>query len=218
MLLDLGSGALGPLQRFIDPLTIDAVLVSHLHPDHYFDISGLYVCGSTTPTARAADPGLGPAGHRDGRPPAPTGLRQDPGMSARVRLPRVRRPADPRSARSRLTSRGSCTRSRPTASASSPTGRVLVYSGDTGPCQELVDLAAGADLLLCEAAFVEGGDNPADLHLTGADAGRRGQGRVRRLLLTHIPPWPDRDEVEADLATTWTGEHTIVRPGDVVEL
>ena len=43
ILLDLGSGALGTVQRFIDPLEIDAVLFTHLHPDHFFDISGLYV-------------------------------------------------------------------------------------------------------------------------------------------------------------------------------
>jgi ribonuclease BN (tRNA processing enzyme) len=69
-------------------------------------------------------------------------------------------------------------------------GRTLVYSGDTGPCQELVDLAAGTDLLLCEAAFVESGDNPADLHLTGKQAGAAAaEAGACRLVLTHIPPW-----------------------------
>ena len=34
---------------------------------------------------------------------------------------------------------------------------MLVYSGDTGPCQEIVDLAGGADLFLAESAFVESG-------------------------------------------------------------
>jgi ribonuclease BN (tRNA processing enzyme) len=43
VLLDLGSGSLGPLHRFIDPVSVDAVFLTHLHPDHYFDISGHYV-------------------------------------------------------------------------------------------------------------------------------------------------------------------------------
>jgi ribonuclease BN (tRNA processing enzyme) len=73
-------------------------------------------------------------------------------------------------------------------------GRTIAYSGDTGPCQELVDLASDADLLLCEAAFVEGGDNPADLHLTGKQAGvAAAEAGVGRLVLTHIPPWHDPD-------------------------
>ncbi len=40
ILLDLGSGALGALQRYTDALAIDAVLFSHLHPDHCLDLCG----------------------------------------------------------------------------------------------------------------------------------------------------------------------------------
>ena len=62
VLLDLGSGALGTLHRYVDPLTVDAVLFSHLHPDHYFDLSGLYVMWKYHPDGAAPrDPGLGPA-------------------------------------------------------------------------------------------------------------------------------------------------------------
>src|SRR6478735_9396988 len=43
ILLDLGSGALGPLQRFTDPFGIDAVFISHLHADHCLDLCGYHV-------------------------------------------------------------------------------------------------------------------------------------------------------------------------------
>ena len=43
IVLDLGNGALGNLQRHIDPLALDAVLISHLHVDHFIDLCGLYV-------------------------------------------------------------------------------------------------------------------------------------------------------------------------------
>ena len=43
LVLDLGNGALGPLQRHIDLADLDSVFVSHLHPDHCVDICGLYV-------------------------------------------------------------------------------------------------------------------------------------------------------------------------------
>ena len=43
VLMDLGSGAFGPLQSVIDPADLDAVIISHLHPDHYLDLTGLEV-------------------------------------------------------------------------------------------------------------------------------------------------------------------------------
>ena len=191
VLLDLGSGALGTLQRYVDPLAVDAVLISHLHPDHYFDISGLYVVWKYHPGgARPRIPVFGPKGIADQCARA-YGLGQDSGMSGEfefheyddrpIRLGpftiRVSRLVHP------ITAYGLRVESE---------GRTLVYSGDTGPCQELVDLAAGTDLLLCEAAFVESGDNPTDLHLTGKQAGAAAaEAGARRLVLTHIPPWHD---------------------------
>ena len=43
VLVDFGNGALGALHKYVDPLTIDAVLVSHLHADHCLDLCGYYV-------------------------------------------------------------------------------------------------------------------------------------------------------------------------------
>lgn len=59
VLLDLGNGALGPLQLYCDPIDLDVIGISHLHPDHVADISGLLVylryhparqAGAATPT------------------------------------------------------------------------------------------------------------------------------------------------------------------------
>ena len=71
-----------------------------------------------------------------------------------------------------------CTRWRPTGSASRPGAAPLAYTGDTGPCDALDRLAAGADLLLAEASFRDGDDNPPrdppDRHRR-----RRARGRAR---------------------------------------
>ena len=191
VLLDLGSGALGTLQRYVDPVAVDAVLISHLHPDHYFDISGLYVVWKYHPGgARPRIPVFGPKGIAEQCARA-YGLGQDSGMSGEFEFheyddrPIRLGPFSIRATRlvHPITAYGLRVESE---------GRTLVYSGDTGPCQELVDLAAGTDLLLCEAAFVESGDNPADLHLTGKQAGAAAaEAGARRLVLTHIPPWHD---------------------------
>ena len=218
VLLDLGSGGLGSLQRFADPLEVDAVLFSHLHPDHYFDISGLYVLWKYHPEgARPRIPVWGPKGVGDQCARA-YGLRKDPGMSAEfdfheyddepLRLGpftiTVREVLHP------ITAYGLRIQSE---------GRTLVYSGDTGPCQELVDLAADADLLLCEAAFVESGDNPADLHLTGKQAGVvAAEAGVGRLVLTHVPPWHDPQVMLHEAATTYDGPLELAEPGKTYDV
>ena len=72
-------------------------------------------------------------------------------------------------------------------------GATLVYSGDTGPNQALVDLASQADLLLIEASFRDRPDNPPDLHLSGRQAAQiASEAQVKNLVLTHIPPWHTR--------------------------
>jgi ribonuclease BN (tRNA processing enzyme) len=205
ILLDLGSGALGALQRYVDPLLVDAVMVSHLHPDHYFDISGLYVMWRYHPDGEQARiPVWGPAGIGAQMARA-YGLPKDPGMSAQfefheydgqpVRLgPFTIHPAPVVHPITAYGMRVECE------------GVSVVYSGDTGPCQELVDLAAGADLLLCEAAFVESGHNPVDLHLTGKQAGAAAaEAGVQRLVLTHIPPWHDPHVVLAEAREAYDG-------------
>jgi ribonuclease BN (tRNA processing enzyme) len=78
-------------------------------------------------------------------------------------------------------------------------GGSLVYTGDTGPTPVLAELARGADLLLSEAAFLTGEDNPPDLHLTGAQAAEVADAAgVGVLVLTHIPPWHDPEQVRAE--------------------
>ncbi|MCL3838816.1 MBL fold metallo-hydrolase [Aeromicrobium duanguangcaii] len=219
MLLDLGSGALGPLQDFIDLRDIDAISLSHLHPDHCFDMSGLYVVRKYHPAGRPPRlPVYAPVG-TDWQLSNAYGTTAPNGMTLpfefrdvvdgfettvgpfTMRAMRTPHPVEAYAIRLECE------------------GRSLVYSGDTGFDPALTRFAAGADVFLCEASFVESADNPPDLHLTGAEAGRIAtDAGVGRLLLTHIPPWTDRDEVEADLRTTYTGDFSLVRAGDVVQL
>jgi ribonuclease BN (tRNA processing enzyme) len=90
----------------------------------------------------------------------------------------------------------------------------LVYSADTGPCQALVELARDADLLLAEAAFREGEDNPPDLHLTGRQAGEAAAAAgVRRLVLTHVPPWYDPRTAVEEARPVFDGDIELARSG-----
>ncbi|MFB0532593.1 MAG: MBL fold metallo-hydrolase [Desulfatiglandales bacterium] len=84
-------------------------------------------------------------------------------------------------------------------------GNTVVYSGDTGYCDEIIDLAQGADLLILESSFPDG--KGIFGHLTPSEAGdiakRSG---VKRLLLTHFYPECLRSNIESQCRKTYQGE------------
>jgi ribonuclease BN (tRNA processing enzyme) len=219
LLLDLGSGALGDLQRFIDLRTIDAVALSHLHADHCFDISGLYVFSKYHPDGQLPRvPVLAPAGAADYLAAA-YGVAEPAGMTEQFDF---RDWQDGQTVQLGPFAVTSVLVDHPVPSFAlrvATETHVLVYSGDTGPSEALVDLAGGADLFLCEASFVESGSNPPNLHLTGSEAGTYAtEAGVGRLLVTHIPAWTDRAEVEADVKATWDGPYELVTAGSTYDL
>ena len=222
VVIDMGPGVLGALQRFVSPEDA-TVLLSHLHADHCLDVPGLLVLRRYGPEAERARrvPLIGPSGtaYRIGvasaeEPGAVDDLSDtfdvgswdvtpevemrghDGEVGLHVRAGRVDHP--PESYGMRLTS---------------VSGRVLVYSGDTAYCDALVDLAAGADVLLCEASWTHEEGRPPGIHMSGAEAGRTARrAGVWRLVLTHIPPWTDRERVRAEAAVEFSGEVLLAEP------
>jgi ribonuclease BN (tRNA processing enzyme) len=214
ILLDLGSGALGPLQRYADPLTVDAVFLSHLHADHCLDLCGYHVLRRYHPSGhQPLIPVWGPVGTAD-RMARAYDLPPDPGMreefdfltyDGTVELgPFVVEPI-------RVAHPVPAYGLRITAD-----GVTLGYSGDTGPCGGFDDVARDVDLLLAEASFRDGDDNPANLHLTGSDCGATAtRAGVRRLLLTHVPPWHEAEDSLAEARSAYDGPVDLARTGDV---
>lgn len=219
MLLDLGSGALGPLQRYIDLRDIDAISLSHLHPDHCFDMSGLYVVRKYHPAGPLPRvPVYAPAGS-DWHLSDAYGTTNPNGMTLPFEFrdfsDGMETTIGPFTLRAMLTAHPV-----PAYAVRLEFGdQTIVYTGDTGPMDELADFARGADLFLCEASFVESVENPPELHLTGAEAGKiAAEAGVGQLLITHIPAWTDRGEVERDLLSTYDGSYELVTAGRVYEL
>jgi len=97
-------------------------------------------------------------------------------------------------------------------------GASLVYSGDTGPSADLVELAEGADVLLCEASWphvVPGRwtEPPGGLHMSGRQAGEHAAAAgVGRLLLTHIPAWCDPAALHVEAQEAFDGPVEVVVP------
>lgn len=219
VLLDLGNGAIGPLARHTDIYDLDAVLLSHLHPDHWFDLASLYVArryyhprGSRVRLPVYGPPGTaGRLARAYGDEPhhfgeeftfvewAADSVHQIGPL--RVSVARVDHPVE-------------CFAMRLEHGDSS-----LVYSGDTGPCDALVELAHHADLLLCESSYVEGASHLPGLHLTGRQAGEHAaKAGVGRLVVTHVPPWYDGARALDEARSAFHGEVHLARPGASYDL
>ncbi len=205
LVLDMGNGAFGALQRYVDPNDVDAVLLTHLHADHYLDLCPYAVYRRHGIEGRMPKlPVLGPAetperlGAAYGDPdPARLGQIFSFGDLAageweigpfRVTARRVKHPVPAYALRIETDD------------------AALTYSGDTGVCDALVELARGSDLLLAEATFESDKDNPAGIHLTGREAGEHAaRAKVGRLLLTHLPPWADRVKTLGEACAAYPG-------------
>lgn len=223
LVLDLGPGAFGALLRYLDAREVDAFGLSHLHPDHCLDLCACFVAARYSPSAPwRRTPVFGPTGtaRRLARayevPPrggAPTEVGPSIGEHFDYRDWQPDQQIGPFSVT--------------TAQADHPVeayairveenvpgGGVLVYSGDTGPSQALVELARGADLLLVEAAFLDRPNNPTGLHLCGRQAAEAGRlAGVAAVVLTHIPPWHDRDQVLAEATPHFDGPVDLATSG-----
>lgn len=218
ILLDLGNGSLGALQRYADIYAIDAVFISHLHVDHCIDLCSYHVARKYHPDgAHHRIPVFGPKG-TGARMAAAYGLPANPGMSGEFNFIRHdSRPAEVGPFTIETTRVAHPVEAY--AMKVSVDGRSLVYSGDTGPTEALVELSRGADLALFEASFLDGPGNPADLHLTGgqaADHARRAG--VGRLMLTHLVAWNDSEQVRAEAAAVYDGELVLATSGLQVEV
>lgn len=222
LLLDLGNGAFGALLRHLDPWELDAVALSHLHADHCADMANLVVHRRYHPARPAQVAPLPVYAPSDAPTRLAAAYAADPAERATADLSDVLsfHFAADGGAIGAVTLR--------TVPVEHPVeayalrvehdGASLVYSGDTGPCPRLVELARGADVLLCEASWphVAPGrwvEPPPGLHLSGRQAGEHAAAAgVGRLLLTHVPAWCDAAALLAEARDAFDGPVELVAP------
>jgi ribonuclease BN (tRNA processing enzyme) len=208
ILLDSGSGTLTKMLRAgVTYKEVDAVLYSHIHPDHVADLVPLIFACKYHEDPRTKDLLiLGGRGIRD----YVEGLRSvygswiepetfhihirevvaDEAEIGELRIITIPLEHTPESVGYRVTSL---------------TGRSVAYSGDTDYCPNIVELARGADLLILECSFPEG--RKVRGHLTPALAGRIAhEAGCTRLLLTHLYPPCDRSDIRGDCQNVFPGE------------
>jgi ribonuclease BN (tRNA processing enzyme) len=218
VVVDFGNGSLGALQKYVGLFDIDAVCLSHLHADHCVDLYSYSIARTYAPGGvQPVIPVYGPAGttERIGLihgPGGDDGLMKrftfetlDPGRMTigpfDVQLAHMNHPVETFAFRF------------------SYGGRSLVYTGDTGETEAVPELAAGADVLLSEAAFLDGPKLPPNIHLTARQAAAyANQAGVGKLVLTHLQPWNDRDVAREEAASAFPGDLDIAVAGQVINL
>ncbi len=219
LLLDVGNGSLCNLQRVVDVVDLDALVVSHAHPDHFADVYGLYYALRFSPNGDQHLPVYAPRGFLElaGRLlPEESRISfadvlgfEDVVAGDRVALGSVE-----------LAFGAANHPIEAVTTRIAAGGLAIVYTGDTAYSPAVVSSARGADLLVCDATWLErDGPHPEDVHCTGAAAGRiASEAGVGRLLVTHVYPRLDPEEVAAEARTTFDGEVLVAEDLAALEL
>ena len=214
LVLDLGNGALGVLQRYAELFGIDAICLSHLHADHCVDLGAYWVARQYTAEGpRPSIPVYGPPGTAE----RVAGFGGEDVERVRERFDFIDHAPETGIGPFRVSTMHMNHPVETFGFRIEHAGWRLAYSADTGESDALVRLAEGADLLLCEASFLDGPDNRPDLHLSARQAAEHAvQAGVGELVLTHLVPWHDRDRSLAEAAAVYQGPLSLATTGLVL--
>jgi ribonuclease BN (tRNA processing enzyme) len=213
VLFDAGAGTLAALQRHLPLEDLDAVVISHSHPDHWVEVPILrnalrYVLGVEGLPLHAPSEVLRLANQVSHEHIAPTLVPQRITDGSHVDLGELEL---------------SCSRTRhppETLAFCFDDGRHrLGYSADTGPGWDFRSFGRPVDLALCEATF-RGSEGPHDpVHMTAHEAGEAAAvAGAASLLLTHLLPGADPHEASRDAESAYGAAVGVAHSGLVVEL
>jgi ribonuclease BN (tRNA processing enzyme) len=216
LLVDPGYATLPRLLEIVPDADIDAVLVSHRHPDHVADLNPLL-------RARVMGGGSLPALPTYALPDALTAVLALDRMEAVTAACDIRE-FDAGEAFSigpfAIQSRRLPHPAPNSGFRITVDGRTLTYTGDAAPSDDLVELADSTDLLLAEATYVDvvPADTTGSLN-SAAEVGRQAErASVGRLLLTHLMPGTDPGASISAAARAYDGPIDVATSGVVVEL
>lgn len=218
VLLDCGNGVLANLAKVMDPASLDAVFVSHYHPDHFLDLFALQALLRYAPT--------GPAG--------PIVLYLPEGLWERMHcllsergIVELQEAFTPRVLVAGTAIPVGGLRITPTNVVhTDPTfafrvegdGATLVYTSDTAYCDAAFEATEGADFVLAEATMPQRYEDAAP-HLTAAQAAEiaRRTG-AQQLVLAHVWPTNNREQMVREAAEVYPGAINVATEFDSYEI
>jgi ribonuclease BN (tRNA processing enzyme) len=233
VLLDCGNGVFGKLRTRCDYTDVDAVVISHLHADHFIDLIpyayALLLTPRQQPVPVAGHPGTdSPARPRLIAPPGATQMFRDVvgswgdgeliEQAFRIEEYAVDSTVEigPLTARFAEVPHFILTHA---VELTGTTGGRLTFGADCRPCEELVEFARDTDLLLVEATLPRPERTGIRGHMTPAEAGeharRAGAGRV---VLTHISDELDGEWALEQASASFGGAVEIAREGAAYEV
>lgn len=213
MWVDAGFGTFAELRRHTDPARLTAIWISHLHADHCADLLAAfyaYAYGGVTPAGPI--PVYAPEGCD----------RRLAGFFGRADVEFLRGVLDFRTLHDghsvrhwnlTLSARAVAHDGEAYGLRAECQGSVLAYSGDSGPCDALGELARGADVFLCEADIDAPCEGERQVHLTPEDAGACAKG-ARELVITHVGPSLTREAARERAAVVFGGPTSLAVEGE----
>jgi ribonuclease BN (tRNA processing enzyme) len=219
LLLDCGNGSVANLMDVVDPAALDAVIISHLHPDHFVDLYGLHYALRFHPKGARKVDVYAPAGAAALMTSLLLGDTADSFVShlpLHVAAAGERYELGPFEVELFAANHPIET----LASRVTIDGRIIAYSGDSGASPQLVACAQDADLFICDATWVSrDAPFPSDVHMTGTEAGlHAAEAGVERLMVTHVFPQREPEQVAADAETVYDGVVWVARDREEYEL
>jgi ribonuclease BN (tRNA processing enzyme) len=214
LLIDCGSGVLSHLQHHVEATDLDAVLLSHYHPDHVADIGVLqhalliqYFLGRNKGT-------LPVYAHREDQRGYDTitykdlmkahEYKEDTSLSIgpfTVTFVKTKHPVP-------------CYGMRIEAE-----GKSMFYTADSAFKESFVPFGKDADVLLCECNFYGGMDASNAGHMSSLDAGNLAQKtNAGKLILTHLPHFGELEQLITEAKTIYNGEVLLAKKDMEVDI
>lgn len=209
LMIDFGSGVLAKLQNFVQPEDLDALVLSHYHPDHVADIGVLQHARLIQGFLGKKSPQLPIYGHA-----------QDKQEFEKLTYKNITRGVayDPQ----KVLEVGPFTISFMSAVHPVPCyamrieagGKALVYTADTSFKDEFISFAVGADLLLSECNFYGNQDGKGAGHMNSYDNGKLAKNAgVKQLVLTHLPHYGELNQLVTEASLEFEGPITLAKEG-----